>query len=145
MLDLKQELDDLVALPEGLDSGELKHRWERILDAWDADPGPVLPYIECMSELANRQWHAYEKADEPICNRIAVWLSRVWHLGGQRERDACVGIVGSLGLSSCVQLIRDLIEDPATDPERARALEREIEEWGPPPLDPWRSLRRNPA
>jgi hypothetical protein len=88
-----------------------------------------------------RQWHSYERAPESVERRVAIWVSRVWTTRDQTILDCCTGIIGSLGLDSCVHLLRSAIEDPSIDSAVACDLRRELASWGELPLDPWRSLR----
>ena len=142
MLDLAAELETLALLPEGIESDSLVPYWDRILDSWDAAPGPIELYAECLCELANRQWHTYEKANPEVQRRVAVWVSRAWHDAAGECRDACVTIIGTLGLDPCVDLIRAAVRNPETPPAVAEDLGRELKAWGDAPLDPWRSLRK---
>ena len=141
MPDLSAELEALVALPEGIDADCLEPHWQRLLDSRDVAPGHPEIYAECFHELALRQWHSYERASESIERRVSIWISRVWTAHSESILDPCVGIIASLGLDSCLELIRSAIDDPAVAPSVALDLKRELERWGDPPLDPWRDLR----
>ena len=140
MLDLLAELAALKALHEGIDSAWLDPQWRRLLDQWESTPGSPEMYADCLHELADRQWHSYERASESVQRRVAVWISRVWTTQSEDMLDACIGIVGSLGLDSCLGLIHSTLVDPGTAPEVAREIERELKSWGDPPLNPWRDL-----
>jgi hypothetical protein len=76
MLDIAAELETLALLPDGIGSDSLEPYWDRILDAWDTAPDPIGLFAECLCELANRQWHTYEKTNPEIQRRVAVWVSR---------------------------------------------------------------------
>ena len=143
MPDLSAELDALVALPEGIDTASLDPHWQRLLDSWDAGPGHPEKYAQCFHELALRQWHSYERASESIQRRVAIWIGGVWTVHSEPILDPCVGIIGSLGLDSCLALIRSAIDDPSVAPSVALDLQRETERWGDPPLDPWRDLHHD--
>ena len=88
-----------------------------------------------------RQWHSYERAGESVERRVAIWVSRVWTTTDRTILDCCTAIIGSLGLDSCIHLLRAAIDDPSIDPAVARDLERELTRWGDLPLDPWHGLR----
>ncbi len=139
MLDLTAELDKLTALPEGADSATLEPHWCRLLDLFDTHPGHGVAFAECLHELALRQWHTYERPGEEVQRRVTVWITRVWSLQSTELVDCCAGVIGSLGLDSCVELVRSAAEDPSTDPHIARELAAELATWGSP-LDPWRGL-----
>jgi hypothetical protein len=141
MLDLAKELEALSYLPEGIDSAGLEAHWVRLLDAWDNAPSDPEGYAECFHELALRQWHSYERVSEAIERRIAIWISRVWAVHNEHLFEHCTGIIGSLGLDSCLGLIRAAIHDSSLPPDERRDLQRELEGWGDPPLDPWRGMR----
>ena len=141
MPDLSTELEALVALPEGIDTASLEPHWQRLLGSWDAAPGHPEGYAECFHELALRQWHSYERASESIERRVAIWISRVWTVHRESILDGCVGIIGSLGLDSCLALIRSTIDDPSVAPSVAAELRRDIKLLGDLPLDPWRDMK----
>lgn len=71
----------------------------------------------------------------------AVEILRVCTVHSESILDPCVGIIGPLGLDSCLELIRSVIDDPSVAPSVALDLQRDIEVWGDPPLDPWRDMR----
>lgn len=139
MFDILAERDRLAEISEGADSATLDVHWRRLLDLFESHPGDDLAFAECFHEFSIRQWHTYERRSSEVQERVAVWVSRSWRTEAKDIFDYCVGIIGSLGLDSCVGLVRTVVDDPSTEPALAADLAREIEGWGTP-LDPWSGM-----
>jgi hypothetical protein len=142
MLDMTAELTALEALPEATETNILAPFWVRVLDSWDQHPETATLLSACIHELALRQWHTYELPDELVRHRVANWVRAVWTTQNPDLLHACLATIGSLGLSSCIELVVAAIASPTTDPVVATDMRRQLDSWGPLPLDPWSDLRK---
>ena len=89
---LSEEIEEL---PEGVSSERLKLFFERVLACENKD------YVfDALIELADRQWHAYEKVHPALERRIGAWLLSNWSRDSTSDAEKLTSIVARLGLES---------------------------------------------
>jgi hypothetical protein len=62
--------------------------------------------VVALSELSDRQWHAYELLDEKIRSQVASCLEEIWLDDDSERAEALFGIAGRLGIPRFLTFIK---------------------------------------
>jgi hypothetical protein len=107
-------------LPDSMESEDLAVLFHELLDYADfsnstggiSSGNESLNIAEALTELADRQWHTYEKLDVSIQNRIEKWIQSTWNVDSYELVTHIILVVAHLGLVSSFQLIKNSLQLP---------------------------------
>lgn len=131
-------LSEYSRLPEGISCEALRPYIHDFLDAHEYDLN-FLDEAHDLQELALRQWHTYEKADETTLHRIAAYLSRRMDLEDTERAQEYLGVALNFGLGDLVRKWEKQLPDIKNESSR-KALAEALKLDGLHPDDPYFSL-----
>ena len=130
-------------LPDSMEPDELLPIFGQILDWSEFDATLSAEEIaDAFWELADRQWHTYERLETSVASRVEQWIIRAWPANSHSAEfvTSVLGIVQRLGLCQALTMIKDS-SDGRLDPEINLRVQRALNEFGDSVDDPWKSLR----
>jgi hypothetical protein len=104
--------DNISKLPDVMSVDELKAYFIKVLNRDVGDYFERTKAAEDLRELADRQWHTYEKIDCEIKQLIEQWISKTWNLESEDYVKSIVFVIGSLGLTDSFELMKKSLERP---------------------------------
>ncbi len=135
------DLSRYAALPDAMPLADV---WQCISDILDlAESGDCTDereVAEALNEMADRQWHTYERLEVGLRGRIDAWIERVWDSSDHELVELIVGIVGRIGLPRSLELLKSSLA-VKMEPETRRYVEEAIDEFGETVDDPYAGMR----
>ena len=130
---LFMQLPNVHVLPEAVPAVELQQLFVEALSA----SAPTSDKIDVLIELADKQWHTYERISPELATEISKFINATWNPTDLPQTEMLLSIVGHLGLDASMSLFLA----KAKDPETALLIRSEIleasREFGDLALDPY--------
>lgn len=127
------QLPDVDSLPETVAIEELAKLFSSALETTAAESDR----IAVLWELANKQWHTYEKPSAGTSAQVTAYITRTWQSDDLHSTEALLFIIGSLGLTDAMLFLLSNIEASTTSPSVRCAIREASQVFGPMPLDPY--------
>ncbi|WP_374981512.1 hypothetical protein PSGK_11415 [Pseudomonas solani] len=123
--------------PEEMAHDAVKHEIETLLSM--RNDMEVLPFMEVLDELADRQWHTYSLLPEPLKSRVEQLIILCWR--DQPEiTDYALSIVSKLGLVEAWEFLLGLDRQVMSLASR-EAIEEAETEMSSTIADPYSGMR----
>ena len=112
---MKELLAEIATLPETVSEETLADYFHKVVASTPSvADGEMVSYI--LFELANKQWHIYQKLQEPLLVDVDVFVSKL--LQGETSLNIIQdlsGVIGMLGLTQSYEVFRNLITTEQTE------------------------------
>lgn len=108
---------------------------------------PTSAKIDVLIELADKQWHTYERISPELDAEVSTFINGAWTPTDLQQTEALLSIVGRLGLDTSMSLFLATAKSPETASVVRAAIIEASEEFGGRPLDPYIGMqppRRRP-
>lgn len=127
-------LKEILKLPEGASKEQLEPLFERALACVDKNE-----VFEAFEELADRQWHTYEKLNSDIMSQVELWILDNWDRNSIQDAEKITAIVPRLGLESVFLKMKE--ELPSLPIKPKNEFLDLFEEVGDSVADPYDGIR----
>lgn len=118
--------------------------WGHIADILDfAEKETLADSLEvagALWEMADRQWHTYERLEPVLRGRLDDWIERSWDPTNLRLVRRVLGTIGMIGLPRSMDLVRKSLEEDL-DPAIREEIEGAIREFGDTVDDPYSGMK----
>jgi hypothetical protein len=131
------QIPDVHSLPETVPATELRQLFAETLSAFV----PISDKIDALIELANKQWHTYERISPELATEISAFINVTWNPDDLQQTEALLSIVGHLGLDASMSLLITAATSPRTAPLVRAAILGASQEYGDQPLDPYLGMQ----
>lgn len=136
---MKALLAEIATLPETVSEASLADYLQRVISitvpASVADR-ELVSYI--LFELANKQWHNYQKLQEPLLSDVDAFVNKL--LQGETSLNVIqdlAGVIGMLGLTTSYEVFRNLITTEQTEDVMMEILQT-MSEYGDDVSNPYK-------
>jgi type I site-specific restriction-modification system R (restriction) subunit len=99
-------LNYIFELPENLPSNEIQVHFESLITEYQSSC--KLDYFEALVELADKQWHNYERLEENFQRKFEDWLISVLDLSCLEVVEYALRLTATLGLRNVFNFFVDL-------------------------------------
>ena len=128
-------------LPDSMESSEIRDYFTIVLkEAMQLGNIDPLQTSKAIVELADRQWHTYEKVDEDTKSKIESWIELVWDVKFKTLVDNILTIITYLGLENSFQLVENSLT-PDLDKDISDLINEAIKELKDHVGDPYYGLQ----
>ena len=131
------QLPNVHTLPETVSAVELQQLFAEALSA----SAPTSDKIDVLAELADKQWHTYERISPEIAAEISAFINATWNPTDLSQTEALLSIVGHLGIDASMSLFLATAQRTETAFLVRSAILEASQEFGCQPLDPYIGLQ----
>ena len=132
-------IDEIDRLPTYA-TQEIVIQWfKRVIDAYDAGAIKKTEMFDCLSELADQQWHQYKLMPEELSSEIEEWAVAILDVHDENEAELLVVLAHSLAFRrKTVQALAAKVGSKRVRDE----IEEMLEGKSGIRIDPYSSLRK---
>ncbi len=127
-------LDEIEELPEGASPAQLRPFFERALASENKHEA-----FNAIEDLADRQWHTYEKPQLELASRIGNWLLENWDQDSLADVEKLTSIVARLGLQPVYLKMKEELPNLPLEPRNE--FQTFVDEVGNSVADPFDGMR----
>ncbi|WP_028400052.1 hypothetical protein [Ectobacillus panaciterrae] len=128
-------------LPDKVSADELKRLFTSFLDYVEKEEHQdTMEISEGLLELADKQWHTYEKLDEITKDRVEDWVSQNWNVNSVDLVDVTLSIIGYLGLEKSYEMVKQEL-DKSIKHEIRKMIMDTVDEYGDDVFDPYSGMK----
>lgn len=114
---MKALLAEIATLPETVSEASIANYLQQVISTTapvSVADRELVSYI--LFELANKQWHNYQKLQAPLLDEVDAFVSKLLH--GETSLNVIQdlsGVIGMLGLTQSYEAFRNLINTEQTE------------------------------
>jgi hypothetical protein len=135
-------------LPDSMEAADLAVLFHELLDYANSSSSTegnsnqmeVLNIAEALAELADRQWHTYDKLDESIQKRMERWIQANWNVDSYELVTSIILVVAHLGLVNSFQLMKNSLQFPMSLQVKNK-IEKAVSELADNIADPYAGMK----
>lgn len=135
-------------LPDSMEAADLAVLFHELLDyanssnstEGNSNQMEVLNIAEALAELADRQWHTYDKLDESIQKRMERWIQANWNVDSYELVTSIILVVAHLGLVNSFQLMKNSLQFPMSLQVKNK-IEKAVSELADNIADPYAGMK----
>ena len=136
-------VEKFLSLPETVESVELRPMFLELLAMPATTTEDTILITRALWELADRQWHNYERIATDLGDMVADWVISNWNPDSMKFVVNATGVVGRLGLPHALPIIEESLERTLA-PEVRDKLVKWLRDVKPTNADPYAANPKEP-